>query len=58
MEAYEDCLSATSTRHAPWYVVPANDKLNGRLIISQIVVDTLASLELSYPATTAERQKE
>src|SRR5215475_6845570 len=58
MEAYEECLSATSTRHAPWYVVPADDKLNARLIISQIVVDTLASLKLSYPATTAERQKE
>jgi len=58
MEAYEDCLSATSTRHAPWYVVPADDKLNARLIISQIVVDTLASLELSYPTTTAERRKE
>ena len=58
MEAYEDCLSATSTRHAPWYVVPADDKLNARLIISQIVVDTLASLELGYPTTTAERRKE
>ena len=58
MKAYEDCLSATSTKHAPWYVVPADDKLNARLIISQILVDTLASLKLSYPATTAERQKE
>ncbi len=58
MKAYEDCLSATSTQHAPWYVVPADDKLNARLIISQVVVDTLASLKLSYPATTAERQKE
>ncbi len=58
MKAYEDCLSATSTQHAPWYVVPADDKLNARLIISQVVVDTLASLKLSYPETTAERQKE
>jgi len=58
MKAYEDCLSATSTQHAPWYVVPADDKLNARLIISQVVVDTMASLKLSYPATTAERQKE
>jgi len=58
MDAYEECLSATSTKHAPWYVVPADDKLNARLIISQILVDTLASLKLSYPATTAERQKE
>jgi PPK2 family polyphosphate:nucleotide phosphotransferase len=58
MEAYEECLSATSTKHAPWYVVPADDKLNTRLIISQIVVDTLASLKLSYPTTTEERRKE
>ena len=58
MEAYEECLSATSTRHAPWYVIPADNKLNARLIISQIVLDTLASLKLSYPATTEERRKE
>ncbi len=58
MEAYEECLSATSTKRAPWYVVPADDKLNTRLIISQIVVDTLASLKLSYPTTTEERRKE
>jgi PPK2 family polyphosphate:nucleotide phosphotransferase len=58
MEAYEDCLSATSTRHAPWYIVPADDKANARVIISQIVVDTLASLKLSYPPTSAERRKE
>ncbi len=58
MKAYEDCLSATSTKHAPWYVVPADDKLNARLVISQIVVDTLASLKLSYPETTDERRKE
>ena len=37
MQAYEDCLRATSTRTAPWYVVPADDKRNARLIISQIV---------------------
>ena len=41
MKAYEDCLDATSTRHAPWYVVPADDKRNARLIISRIVLDAL-----------------
>jgi polyphosphate kinase 2 (PPK2 family) len=41
MEAYEACLNATSTHHAPWYVVPADDKENARLIVSQIVLDTL-----------------
>src|SRR5437870_3508143 len=41
MKAYEECMSATSTDRSPWYVVPADDKRNARLIISQIVVDTL-----------------
>jgi len=58
MAAYEDCLSATSTDHAPWYVVPADDKPNARLIVSQIVVDTLNELKLRYPKTDAERRKE
>ena len=58
MHAYEECLDATSTRHAPWYVVPADDKMNARLIVSQIVVDTLASLKLSYPKSTRDQQKE
>ncbi len=58
MKAYEDCLSATSTRDTPWYVVPADDKENARLIISQIVLDTLEGLEMSYPITSAERRRE
>ena len=58
MKAYEDCLSATSTRDTPWYVVPADDKENARLIISQIVLDTLEGLEMTYPRTSAERRRE
>ena len=58
MQAYEDCLRATSTPTSPWYVVPGDDKRNARLIISQIVVDTLQSLSLSYPKTDKNRQKE
>jgi len=58
MNAYEDCLSATSTHHAPWYVVPADDKDNARLIISQIVLDTLHELKMAYPKTTAKRRRE
>jgi PPK2 family polyphosphate:nucleotide phosphotransferase len=58
MTAYQECLSATSTEHAPWFVVPADDKPNARLIISQIVLDTLKSLKLEFPETTKERQKE
>jgi polyphosphate kinase 2 (PPK2 family) len=58
MRAYEKCLAATSTKRAPWYVVPADDKLNARLIVSRIVLDTLEALELSYPKTSAARRRE
>ncbi|HTX21199.1 MAG TPA: ADP-polyphosphate phosphotransferase [Candidatus Aquilonibacter sp.] len=57
-QAYEDCLSATSTEHAPWFIVPADDKENARLLISQIVLDTLKSLKMSYPETSKARHKE
>ena len=58
MRAYEDCLHATSTHHAPWYVVPADDKENARLIVSQIVLDSLHELKMAYPKTTAKRRRE
>jgi len=56
--AYEDCLTATSANHAPWYVVPADDKLNARLIISQIVLNTLKDLKMDYPKSGKSRLKE
>ena len=58
MKAYEECLSATSTKHAPWYVVPADDKENARLIVSQIILDTLENLKMAYPKTSAKRRQE
>ncbi|MGB8594742.1 MAG: polyphosphate kinase 2 family protein, partial [Candidatus Sulfotelmatobacter sp.] len=58
MEAYEDCLNATSTHHAPWYVVPADDKENARLIVSRIVLDVLKNLKMAYPKTTEKRRRE
>jgi PPK2 family polyphosphate:nucleotide phosphotransferase len=58
MSAFEECLSATSTRGAPWYVVPADDKENARLIVSQIILDTLNGLEMTYPEVSVERRKE
>ena len=58
MEVYEDCLNATSTRHAPWYAVPADDKDNARLIVSRIVLDTLQDLKMAYPKTTEKRRLE
>lgn len=58
MQAYEECMSATSTKIAPWYVVPADDKENARLIISEIILDTFKSLKMHYPETDAKRQQE
>ncbi len=58
MKAYEDCLTTTSTAHAPWYVVPADDKENARLIVSRIVLDTLNEFKMAYPKTTAKRRRE
>ena len=58
IKAYEDCLRATSTHHAPWYVVPADGKENARLIVSQIVLDALNELKMAYPKTTAKRRRE
>jgi polyphosphate kinase 2 (PPK2 family) len=58
LKAYEACLSATSTHHAPWHVVPADDKENARLIVSQIVLDALNALKMTYPKTTAKRRRE
>jgi len=58
MHAYEQALSATSNKHCPWYVVPADDKENARLIVSQIIVRTLEGLKMSYPPTDAARRRE
>lgn len=58
MTAFEECLGETSTRDTPWYVVPADDKKNARLIISQIIIDTLEGLDMAYPKTDAKRRRE
>lgn len=58
MKAYEDCLSATSTTEAPWYIIPADDKENTRLIISQIIIEALKELKMSYPKPSAKRRQE
>jgi len=58
MAAYAACLSATSTKDAPWYVVPADDKPNTRLIVSEIILDQFKELEMSYPKSSAARRRE
>ena len=58
IKAYEDCLSATSTEHSPWYIVPADNKGDTRLLISRIILETLQGLDMSYPQPTPQRQRE
>jgi polyphosphate kinase 2 (PPK2 family) len=58
MKVYGKCLTATSTRRAPWFVVPADDKRNARLIISKILLDAFLALDLKFPKTTPARRKE
>jgi polyphosphate kinase 2 (PPK2 family) len=58
MKAYEQCLSATSADKTPWYVVPADDKKNARLIVSQILLDALEELKMIYPKTSPEHRRE
>jgi PPK2 family polyphosphate:nucleotide phosphotransferase len=58
MAAYEECLAATSSDYAPWYVVPADDKKTCRLIVSQIIVETLGALNMAYPKTGGRRRQE
>ena len=57
-KAYEACLNATNTDHAPWYIVPADDKDNARLIVSRIVLDALHELKMAYPKTSPKRRLE
>jgi PPK2 family polyphosphate:nucleotide phosphotransferase len=57
-EAYEDMIRNTATEHAPWYVVPADNKWFTRLVISTVIVDTLESLDLQYPEVDAAKRKE
>ncbi|MEO6965170.1 MAG: ADP-polyphosphate phosphotransferase [Acidobacteriaceae bacterium] len=57
-EAYEQCLESTSTHHAPWYIVPADDKENARLIVSGIILDALKDLKMAYPKTSEKRREE
>jgi PPK2 family polyphosphate:nucleotide phosphotransferase len=58
IQAYEECLSATSTQRAPWYAIPADDKDNARLIVSKIVIDALTDLKMAYPKSDAKRRQE
>jgi PPK2 family polyphosphate:nucleotide phosphotransferase len=58
MKAYEDCINNTSSEHAPWYVIPADDKKNMRLIVSQLILEKLKSLNIEYPLIDHKRKEE
>jgi PPK2 family polyphosphate:nucleotide phosphotransferase len=57
MHAYEDMIAHTSTKHAPWYVVPADNKWFTRVLVAAAVVDTLEDLKLTYPKVDAAEKK-
>jgi PPK2 family polyphosphate:nucleotide phosphotransferase len=58
MGAYEDALRETSTRDSPWYCIPADDKKNARLFVSQVILETLEGLKMSYPEVDEKRRRE
>jgi PPK2 family polyphosphate:nucleotide phosphotransferase len=58
MSAYEDCISSTTTDHAPWYVIPADDKPTARLLVSDAILKLMEGLNLEYPAQSPERLRE
>jgi PPK2 family polyphosphate:nucleotide phosphotransferase len=58
MKAYGACLGATSTADAPWYVVPADDKENARLIVAQILLETFEALDMAFPTISDDRRKD
>jgi PPK2 family polyphosphate:nucleotide phosphotransferase len=57
-EAYEDTIRNTAARHAPWYVVPADNKWFSRIVVAAAVIDTLAELDLEYPEVGPDKLKE
>ena len=58
MDAYEDMIRSTATEHAPWYVVPADNKWFTRIVVAAAVIETLDSLDLSYPKVGKEQRRE
>jgi len=58
MKAYEDMIQNTATKHAPWYVVPADNKWFTRVVVAAAVIDALDGLDLSYPKVDKEKRKE
>ena len=58
MSAYEEAIRATASKHAPWYVVPADNKWFTRLVVAAAIVEAVEGLELDYPTIDAKRKQE
>ena len=58
MKAYEEAIAATSTEHAPWYVVPADKKWVSRSVVAGVLASTIRGLGLSWPAVTPDKRRE
>ena len=58
MKAYETAINETAAPHAPWYIIPANDKKNMRLIVGQVVLEEMKKMNLHYPKVSDERREE
>jgi PPK2 family polyphosphate:nucleotide phosphotransferase len=57
-DAYEDMIRNTASEHAPWYVVPADNKWFTRIVVSSVIVETLESLDLAYPKVDEQKRRE
>ena len=58
MSAYEEAIQATASKHAPWYVVPADNKWFTRLVVASAIVEAVEQLDLAYPTVDAKKRKE
>ena len=58
MDAYEDMIRNTATKHSPWYVIPADNKWFTRLVVAAAVIETLDDLDLAYPEMDAAKRME
>ena len=58
MHAFEEAIRSTASKHAPWYVVPADNKWFTRLLVAAVIVEAVEKLDLAYPTVDAEKKKE
>ena len=58
MHAFEEAIRATASKHAPWFVVPADNKWFTRLVVAAAVVDAMENLNLAYPKVDAAKRKQ